>query len=269
MKIKLFSKAAHSTFIYFPEYKLLMDCGEGCATMLGINTVASIKDIVITHSHADHIAGLYNLIRLRAKHGENIPKLTIWIPESNKINQFIEFIGVHENVEWIYYGENNAVLGMSNKYLIVLPFRTNHCYNSYGFNLVEKRTRLRNEFQGLTPWQIGTLVNQGRKVKEDYSKTLLTYTGDTPPIEDVSVFNNPDILICDCTYLDPTDNNENYKHCTIDDAVGMFKESGAKKMIGMHLSARYNKEYIDKPEFKWRDIDISLADPDVINEFNV
>lgn len=278
MKLQIYSKAAHSTWIYLSQYNLLFDCGEGCSTILGINTIASIRTIVISHEHADHTAGLYNLIRLRSRHGDNIPKLTIYFPSTDKMFKLINFIGPHKNVEWIQFVSTD-ILQTSNKTLEIEPFLTDHCWHSYGFNLIERRTRLKEEYAKLTTltsYEISNLVGKGIEVKESFTKTLLTYTGDTPPIEDTSIFNNPDILICDTTYLDKNDNNENYRHCTLEDSLKMFDNSGAKKMIGMHLSARYDLGYIQntllhnverKTQADLLNWKIQLADPDKVNNY--
>ena len=88
-QLKGFSRALFSTWLYHKRFNILFDCGEGVATALQ-NRVFGIRRIFLSHGHADHIAGLVNLLNIRnLGAGDQTAPLQIYYPNNNKLLEFM------------------------------------------------------------------------------------------------------------------------------------------------------------------------------------
>ena len=88
-QLKGFSRALFSTWLYHKRFNILFDCGEGVASALQ-NRVFGIRRIFLSHGHADHIAGLVNLLNIRnLGAGDQTAPLQIYYPINNKLLEYM------------------------------------------------------------------------------------------------------------------------------------------------------------------------------------
>jgi len=84
-QLRGFSRALFSTWIYHRRFNILFDAGEGISSYL-LNRVFGIRKIFLSHGHADHIAGLTNLINIRnLGAGDQTAQLIIYYPRNNQL----------------------------------------------------------------------------------------------------------------------------------------------------------------------------------------
>lgn len=249
MKLIAYSKALYSTWIYYSPDRILFDAGEGASSILG-NKSFAIRHIFLSHGHADHISGLVGLINIRNNAmGDTEKSLSIYYPKGNwRISELMNYLWrtnryLKYDLEWFPLVEGDRIQvfqGQKGRY--VEAFQTIHSQDeeSLGYNVVEERERLKEEYRGLPEEEIVKLIHEGKRSEliETYQKKLFTYGGDSIAIEPAKILGT-DILCHDVTFLDEKDRKE-YKHATLEEAIQVAKEAGvAEELLATHISSRY------------------------------
>ncbi|AKI98101.1 MBL fold metallo-hydrolase [Kosmotoga pacifica] len=278
MEFKIYSKALYSTWILYRPERLLFDVGESISSVLG-NSVYAIKDVVLTHGHVDHIAGLWGLINTRnVAMGDRKKPLRIIFPRGNRaIQAYLDFIiGMNPRLRYevilnpVDPNEEIFLRTAGNFKRWLVPFRVRHTPGeiSYGYHIIEERKKLKAEFRSLDSNAIVELVKKhGREyITENFTKKVLTISGDSyalPP----EIIDNSETLLHECTFLDGRD-RKNQNHSTLEEIIENVKASnGIKRLILYHISGRYttrikrlSKDLIDKLED--RELEIHFVHPE-------
>ncbi|MFP4461288.1 MAG: MBL fold metallo-hydrolase, partial [Thermotogota bacterium] len=246
------------------------------------NKLFAVKKIFLTHSHADHIAGLWGFLNTRSSAmGEREKPLEIYYhKDSQMIKEYLDFIigtgnklkydlSIHE----IDVGDQIYLMtGKMSRYIV--PFETDHMNNevSLGFQIREIRKRLKEEYQTYDQNKIRKIIKEmGReRVTEEYTQSLLTMSGDGNVIAD-RYFQNTSTLLHECTFLD-SDDRRGDKHTEIGELLEKVKRFKPKKLIIYHISGRYLPILKEKmreigKELKREGIDFSYVNPGKICRF--
>jgi len=271
-----FSKALYSTWIFYKPERLLFDAGEGVSTYLG-NRIFAISSIFLTHGHVDHIAGLWGIVNSRNNAmGDREKPLKVFYPQGNRaIKAYLDFIS-RANSDLRYHFEDHPIedgekiflrrAGSFERYIV--PFRVQHTRDeiSFGYHLVEKRSRLRPEYAGKESREIAKLVKQlGRDaITESYESKLLTISGDSMalPVEEVE---GTDTLLHECTFMDVSE-RKFPNHVSLEELIPLIHQARPKRVILYHISTRFErrlkhyKEMIEK-EFEEEDIEFHFVHP--------
>lgn len=266
MKILAYSKALYSSWLYYSPDRILFDAGESVSSIMGNKTFA-IEKVFLSHGHTDHIAGLVSLVNIRNNAmGDKKKPLTVYYPRNNfHISELINYLSrTNNNVKYplnwapIEAGEEVQVYGEdgSRNPRYVSAFSTEHSRSevSLGYNIIEERQRLKDEYSDLSQEEIRELAEQeGRDgLMENYRQKIFTYGGDSVPLDPKKIAGT-EVLCHDCTFLDEED-RKMFKHATLEEAVDVGKEAGLeKKFIGIHISSRYKNRI---QEFKKEIIDL-------------
>ncbi len=229
----------------------MFDAGEGAATLLS-NKIYAVKNIFLTHGHVDHISGIWSIINTRNNAmGDREKPLTIYYPEKNRgIEMYLDFIKrvngeLRFELNYHPFKESEKIFlrksGTFERY--VLPFRVDHTYNeiSYGFQVVDVRTRLKEEFKNLTSKEITDIVKEkGRDyVTETYEKKILTISGDTLGLKKEDI-KDTEVLFHECTFFKEEDRKYN-NHASLSEIVELVKDTDVKTLVLYHISSRYNR----------------------------
>jgi ribonuclease Z len=252
-QLRGFSRALFSTWIYHRRFNILFDAGEGVATSL-YNRVFGIRRIFLSHGHADHIAGLVNLLNIRnLGAGDQTASLKIYFPQNNRLIDLIrDYLARTQNslsfqLEWIPIAENEEIeLEDQKSRIFMRTFKTKHSGRqlSLGYNVIEIRRKLKDKYVGLPQKDINAAIWAHGKdeVAEDVEKIIFSYGGDSRPI-------NPDdvrkshFLCHECTYLSVEDDERNFQqHSYLDEVLEMAKKAEVENLLLFHTSLRYSLE---------------------------
>lgn len=250
MQFKLFSIAAHSTWLYNGDHDFAIDAGEGIATHIGINRMSALKTLILTHDHYDHVAGLVQLLNLRERNKNSAP-LAIYYPyESHKLDAFRGLMP--GRAEWVRVSPGDKI--PISKKLFAVPVPVNHAKGkAVGYQIFESRTRRRAEYSDLSAKEMCALskklLSDGRvpDFMEDFEHHYLTHTGDTMPL-DPAIIGRPDVLIHEATYA-TAEMLTGQEHSTLADALAAREASGAKTLIVNHLSKTY-RDVLETVDFQ-------------------
>ena len=273
MEFIIRSKALYSTWVFYKPNRVLFDCGEGISTVLG-NKIYGIENIFLTHSHIDHIAGLWGFVNTRNNAmGSREKDLNIYYPKgSRQIKEYLSFI-LKMNSR-LRYTLNIQELEVTDEVKIsenriMKPFKTRHSPGevSYGYRILEKRKKLKEEYRRLTQEDI-IKIKKEKKIFDEYYGNILTISGDTQPISP-EYAKNADILLHECTFMIDTDRKIR-NHTTLSELKKLIEESKPKKLIVYHVSGRYSR-MIKKVEkqliLDYPNVDIKVINTERIYEF--
>lgn len=254
-QLKGFSRALFSTWLYHKRFNILFDCGEGVATALQ-NKVFGIRRVFLSHGHADHIAGLVNLLNIRnLGAGDQTAPLQIYYPNNNKLLEFmLDYLTRTQKdlsfpLEWIPMEPGQRFkLDDQKGYIYLETFETKHSQRqlSLGYNIIETRRCLKPEYVGLSQSQLNNVIWEKGKdeIAENVEKIIFSFGGDSRPINPQAVKNT--LFLChEATYMAKEDDERDFQqHSFLEEVLENAREANAETLLLMHTSLRYNLEEI-------------------------
>lgn len=240
MKFKTVSIAAHTTWNYCKDYNFLIDAGEGVAAHNGIGAMTALDNILLTHDHWDHIAGLLMLLHLRKRigtaHGRK--PLTIWFPYwSDRLNTICKLA---PGVEWTLVRPGDKIeLGINNRSPVwATPFPVRHASGrAVGYKIFHSRKQRNPIYSLKTNEEMHAMARAGvDNLAVNWDHHLLTYTGDTMPIP-ADQLGIPKMLIHEATYH-AHDVQDKHEHSVLQEAISASAMIGSGLVVN-HLSLRY------------------------------
>ncbi|KUK03723.1 MAG: Beta-lactamase domain protein [Thermotoga sp. 50_1627] len=215
------------------------------------NRIYAIKYIFLTHGHVDHISGLWTIINSRNNSmGDREKPLTIYYPKGNTaVEEWLQFIlKVNGSLRFelsfvpIVAGQRIFLRQAGSFSRYIVPFKVRHTQydQSFGYNVIEVRRRLKEEFKNLKESEIARLSKElgQEKITESYEKKVLTISGDTYGIDPSDAFET-EILLHECTFLKKEDRKMN-AHAALDEVLSIAREARVKKLVLYHISTRYS-----------------------------
>ncbi|MBP5470190.1 MAG: MBL fold metallo-hydrolase [Candidatus Riflebacteria bacterium] len=254
-QLKGFSRALFTTWLYHKRFNILFDCGEGVATSLQ-NRVFGIRRIFLSHGHADHIAGLVNLLNIRnLGAGDQTAPLQIYYPKENKLLEYmIDYLTKTQKdlsfpLIWVPL-EPGETLHLEDQkgYIYIRTFETKHSQRqlSLGYNIIETRRRLKPEYVNMKQSELNQIIWEKGKdeIAEDYQKIIFSYGGDSRPIcpDDIK----DSLYLChEATYLSKEDDERNFQqHSFLEEVLINANEASVETLLLMHTSLRYSLQEI-------------------------
>ncbi|MDN5341621.1 MAG: ribonuclease [Oceanotoga sp.] len=271
MEFIIKSKALYTTWVLYKPDRILFDVGEGISSSLG-NKIYAIENIFLTHSHIDHISGLWGFINTRNNAmGSREKPLNIYYPEnSEQIVKYISFIKNMNNrlrysLNFIPINLKSVIEISETRY--IKPFKTRHTPSelTFGYQIFEKRKRLKDEYKYLDQ---NSIIELSKKIGKDnisqrYDANILTISGDSLPIP-LEYAENCEILLHECTFFKEEDRKIR-NHTSLEELKILIKNINAKKIIIYHVSSRYNsiiKSTEEKLKKEFSDKEIYIVHPE-------
>jgi ribonuclease Z len=242
-RIQGVSVAGEEATVHVPELDVAFDVG------LCPRPVLTAGTICLSHAHMDHVAALpywfsqRNFQKLGTGRVLCHPRLvrplevmmSTWIDLERQKTPH-EIVGLEPGVDF-QLRPNVFVRGIE----------VSHSAPSLAFVVLERRSKLREEFHGLPQDKLRELKAQGTEITRTMEIPLVAYTGDTEmgPFLLRDEFVNAQVVITECTFFDPEhrDRAKVGKHLHIEDLRGLIQTWTRPEIVVVHVSRRTHMQY--------------------------
>jgi len=238
MDIIGYSVAGEETVVAMPQLDVCFDVGKAPDQIIPINNV------LLTHGHMDHSAGLAYYLSQRNFCG--ISAGTIIAPD-NLLPIIRQIINLWSKLDGNKIPAKLVGVKPGDEYkvkpnLIARAFPTKHSKGSVGFTVIEKRKKLKSEYLGLTGPQIVELKKQGVEIDYPLEFPIVTYLGDTQYVDfsQLKYIVDSKILIAECTFYEGehTTRAKAGRHMHIDEFVTLMQDLNNEHIVITHTTQR-------------------------------
>jgi len=238
MDIIGYSVAGEETVVAVPQLDVCFDVGKAPDQIIPINNV------LLTHGHMDHAAGLAYYLSQRNFCG--ISAGTILAPY-NLLPPMKQIIDAWSKLDGNKIPAKLVGVKPGDEYkikpnLIARVFPTKHSKGSVGFTVIEKRKKLKPEYKGLRGPQIVELKKQGIEIDYPLEFPIVTYLGDTQYVDfsQLKYIAESRILIAECTFYEDehTTRAKAGKHMHVDELATLLNNLNNEHIIITHTTQR-------------------------------
>ena len=195
-----YSVAGEETVVAVPQLDVCFDMGKAP------DQIISINNVLLTHGHMDHAAGIAYYLSHRNFCGQTPG--TILAPE-NLLDPMRQIINGWSRLDGNTIPANLVGVKPGDEYqikpnLFARVFPTKHSRGSVGYSVIEKRKKIKPEYAKLTGPQIVELKKQGIEIDYPLELPIVTYLGDTQYIDfsKLKYIAESKILIAECTFYE-------------------------------------------------------------------
>ncbi|MGW8283540.1 MAG: ribonuclease Z [Gemmatimonadota bacterium] len=242
----------------------LFDCGEGTQRqMMRFGVGFTVREIFVTHLHADHYLGLPGLLRTLSLQGRE-QELVIWGPPAGlETLQSAVFVGGDRFTFPLHIRELPVDSAVRYEGYSILAFGTEHTAGSFGLVLLEDARPGRFDVDraralGVPEGPLFGRLHRGEQIRLDDGSVVgpedlvgperpgrkLVYSSDTAPCPSViEAAQGADLLIHECTFLDEEAGRASEtRHSTARQAADVALRAGVRRLILTHFSARHSEQ---------------------------
>jgi ribonuclease Z len=233
-----YSVGGEETVVAIPQLDVCFDIGKAP------DQVISINNVLLTHGHMDHSAGIAYYLSHRKFCGQKPGR--VFAPE-NLVITMRELIDVWSRLDGTKIPAEFVPMTPGDEFkikpnLFVRAFATKHCRGSLGFSIIEKKKKLKQEYAGLSSGEIVELKRKAIEIDYPVETSLVTYLGDTRS-HNFAKFDfivKSKILIAECTFVvdEHLDRALAGDHMHIDEFAKMISGFDNEHIIVTHLSQR-------------------------------
>ncbi len=233
-----YSVAAEETVVAIPQLDVCFDIGKAP------DQVISINNVLLTHGHMDHAAGIAYYLSHRNFSGQSAG--TVLAP-ANLLGPIREILDAWSRLDGNRIPANLVGVKPGDEYqvkpnLFVRVFPTKHSRGSVGYSVIEKRKKLKPEYSKLTGPQIVELKKQGIEIDYPLEIPIVTYLGDTQYVDfsQLDYIVNSRILIAECTFyeLDHTGRALAGRHMHISEFARLVEGLQNRHIVVTHTTQR-------------------------------
>lgn len=260
ISLALHSSPRFSTWIWVPDWHLLVDAGDGVTQQLGYK-IRKVDTVAMTHAHRDHLGGLLQVINQRGEagpftlahpaQGNSWKHLEGFASKFNPGNSWNAVWQALEEGDWIETGIDGRLLQ---------AFRTRHYANddaaspprSLGYHLVWRKNKVRPEYRDLSQPELDAIRAQvGREgITAAVDERVMTIGGDGVPLNYQDVIGSQ-LLLHEATFLSPehydaeeAGEDVGHMHSTVADALTLARDAEVPNVVLYHISTRYTDQEI-------------------------
>ncbi len=241
--------------------RLLFDCAEGTQRQLLRSSLGLIdlREVFLTHYHADHYLGLPGMLKTFALRGREVP-ITIHGPPG-LVDLFRSLRRIFGRLTYRYELEElrpGDTLARDDYRLVTFPVE--HSVSSIGYALIEDERPGRFDVEAADALGVpfgpergalqrgeavtvadGTRVQPEQVLGEARPGRTIVIPGDTAPARSVLEASiGADLLVHEATFLeDERDRAAETAHSTAVDAAQLAQAAGVRLLALTHLSTRY------------------------------
>lgn len=241
-----FSLAGEESFVVAPELNVAFDVGRGARELI------SVDNVLLTHGHMDHAAGLAYYFAQR-DFVDNAPG-RLYAPEPlvEPIRELLRVWGRidgHEPRALIESASPGADIELRRN-LLARPFAVSHPCGRWGRNagsalgycVLEVRQKLKPEYDGLPGPRLVALKEQGVEITRRVELPLVSYCGDTGPgaFLELDYVRDSRVLVMECTFVDDEDKARaaDGHHMHVSDLAEIVPKLRNERIVLTHLTRR-------------------------------
>lgn len=237
------SVAGESTSVQVPELDVCFDMGECPRSAL------SARFVALSHGHMDHVGGLAYYCSQRRFQGMGTGKIVCDARIAPAVHRmmagYVELEQQRTPYELIPLEPEQQVEIKPSIFL--RAFATEHTSPSFGYVVIERRSKLKPELLDLPQEKLKELKDRGVEITRTLEIPLVAYLGDTSPgpqliREDVR---KADLIISECTFFEP-EHRERAKvgmHLHVEDIAEWLRVVECRHMVLTHISRRTHLGY--------------------------
>jgi ribonuclease Z len=254
-------RSPSATIIRRGGERLLFDCGEGTQRQLLRSDVGltDLREVFLTHFHADHFLGLPGMLKTFALRGRDLP-LTVYGPVGlgelmTSLRRLFGRLTYPYDVVELPPGES-----LDRDGYVLRAFPVRHGLSAIGYALVEHERPGRFDVEvadrlGVPPGPDRGRLQRGEQVALENGRVVapvdvlgpprpgrtIVLSGDTAPIQSVvDAAEGADLLVHEATFCeDEADRARETEHSTAVEAARVARDAGVKLLALTHLSTRY------------------------------
>ena len=239
-----YSVAGEETVVAIPQLDISFDVGKAP------DQIISINNILITHGHMDHAAGLAYYLSHRNLCSQGAG--TVLAP-ANLIAPIRQILDAWGQLDGTAVPANLVGVKPGDEYkikpnLFARVFPTKHSFGSVGYTVIEKRKKIKPEYTNLTGPQIVELKKQGIQIDNPLEIPIVTYLGDTEFIDfsQLDYIAKSKILITECTFYleEQIDRAKAGRHVHINEFAEMIEKFENEHIIIVHTTQRTSMKEI-------------------------
>ncbi|KAI5175181.1 ribonuclease Z [Nematocida sp. LUAm1] len=267
-----------SIYLKSKSSSFLLDCGEATISQVRRASLdqklfySHLHSVLLTHRHADHILGVFSVIRRANKEGNKYILLLgdkSIIPALHYFQLSCIFIENHENLIISSYKNTRTINITTEKQQlfssISLEYPKTNIQLSISINITSPQDPIffpinipyTTTTYSNTPYSNTQLSNissirmcKANHIFNSYSYRVdtkeninfsISYSGDTLPNKEFSILSEKvDLMIHEATFEDEEIHKaSSTKHSTVSGAIKVFKDSKASSLVLTHISQRY------------------------------
>lgn len=238
-RVQGYSVAGEESFVHIPELDLCFDVGRTAKPMLPSHFVA------LTHGHMDHSAGIAYYFSQRhfqgmGEEGAIVCPEALGGPIQRLMAAWIDIEGQRTPHKIIPMKPEEEV--QIKPHIFLRAFQVNHRVPALGYTVVEKRSKLKEQYLGLPQQKLVEMKKSGTQITYIKEVPMVAYTGDTLPgsFLERSDVAHAKILLCECTFFEAGHQPKAQVggHMHADDIVQLVKTIPAENIVLTHLSRR-------------------------------
>jgi len=237
-RIQGISIAGEQVAIQIPELDLGFDIG--CCPRAALPS----RHLVISHGHMDHVGSLAYFCSQRRFQGMGTATLVCDERIAPDIHAMMEGFSRLERQKTPYELlalKAGQQLEIKNN-LYLKGFEVEHTAPSFGYTIIERRTKLREHLVGLPQEKLRELKSRGEEITRELWIPLMTYIADTEPGAHLLTpeVRESKIIICECTFFDAEhkDRARIGKHMHVQDIAEWIGVLQCEQLVLHHVSRR-------------------------------
>lgn len=234
------SVAGEAVCVQIPELDICFDMGTCPRPML------ASKFVALSHGHMDHTGALAYYCSQRRFQGMGVGTIICDHRIADDVRAMLEGFSQLERQKTPYElieAIPDQDIRIKNN-ITMRSFEVEHTAPAVAYNIIEHRSKLRDEFVGLPQDKLRELKHRGTEITHILEIPLITYIGDTAPgpwLVRPEVLNSR-IVICECTFFehDHKDRAKIGQHLHVQDIVEWLGVLKCEHLILHHISRRTN-----------------------------